>query len=100
MSCERRSAHAIPAGPPPTITTSAGIWGRSTPSIGLRKTSIEKSFATDLHGSPRIRHLLAFSCESVLIRGCLSSRFRLLHFLDQRRADFEQVAYDRLVGNF
>ena len=29
MSCERRSAQAIPAGPPPTMTTSAGICGRS-----------------------------------------------------------------------
>src|SRR4051812_22760749 len=48
MSCESRSAHAIPAGPPPTITTSASICGRSTPSSGLRKTNIQKNlFATD-----------------------------------------------------
>src|SRR5215471_21129870 len=37
INCERRSAQAIPAGPPPTITTSAGICGRSIPSIGFRK---------------------------------------------------------------
>src|SRR5271156_3401213 len=52
MSCERRRAHAIPAGPPPTMTTSAGICGRSTPSMGLRKISIggyETSFARRSH---------------------------------------------------
>ena len=28
MSCDRRSAQAMPAGPPPTMTTSASICGR------------------------------------------------------------------------
>src|SRR5580692_8443976 len=40
MSCDKRNAQAIPAGPPPTMTTSAGICGRSTPSTGLRKISM------------------------------------------------------------
>src|SRR5207245_3512200 len=44
ISWERRSAHAMPAGPPPTMTTSAGICGRSTPSMGLRKISISFEF--------------------------------------------------------
>src|SRR5579864_4433769 len=37
ISCESRSAQAIPAGPPPTMTTSAGICGREIFSGGLRK---------------------------------------------------------------
>src|ERR1700739_333844 len=40
MSCESRSAHASPAGPPPTMTTSAGISGCSILCRGLRKMSI------------------------------------------------------------
>src|SRR6185437_7638321 len=40
MSCERRRAQAMPAGPPPTMTTSASIWGRVTFGSGLRKMSI------------------------------------------------------------
>src|SRR5437868_10480728 len=40
MSCERRSAQARPAGPPPMMTTSASIRGRWIPSMGLRKTII------------------------------------------------------------
>src|SRR5205085_2643884 len=40
ISCERRSAQASPAGPPPTMTTSASICGRSMPGIGLRKMII------------------------------------------------------------
>src|SRR5579875_1003393 len=41
MSCARRSAQAIPAGPPPMMTTSASICGRSMPSRGLRKVIIK-----------------------------------------------------------
>src|SRR5688572_31607235 len=41
MSCESRSAQASPAGPPPTMTTSASICGRSMSSSGLRKTSMQ-----------------------------------------------------------
>src|SRR6266540_4295454 len=37
MSCARRSAQAMPAGPPPTITTSASSTGCSIPSSGVRK---------------------------------------------------------------
>src|ERR1022692_634202 len=40
ISCERRRAQAIPAGPPPTMTTSAGISGCSTLGRGLRKINI------------------------------------------------------------
>jgi hypothetical protein len=40
MSCDRRNAHAMPAGPPPTMTTSAGICGRSIPSMDLRKINL------------------------------------------------------------
>ena len=36
-NCDSRNAQAMPAGPPPTMTTSAGICGRSTPSIGFGK---------------------------------------------------------------
>src|SRR5436190_23167703 len=44
MNCESRRAQAIPAGPPPTMTTSAGIAGRSTLVGGLRKVSMENQF--------------------------------------------------------
>src|SRR5580704_4495496 len=37
INCESRNAQAMPAGPPPMMTTSASICGRSIPSIGLRK---------------------------------------------------------------
>src|SRR5467141_2154732 len=63
MSCDQRRAHAMPAGPPPTMTTSAGIFGRSMPSSGLRKTSIQDS----------------------------ASRFGFLYFLNQRRHDVKQI---------
>src|SRR5216683_5350812 len=58
MSCESRRAQAIPAGPPPTMTTSASIWGRSMPTRGFRKISIQR-WATNsfLHGFAR-------GCES------------------------------------
>ena len=38
ISCESRKAHAMPAGPPPTMTTSASMTGRSTSGSGLRNT--------------------------------------------------------------
>src|ERR1700690_254440 len=40
INCDSRSAQAMPAGPPPTITTSAGISGCSTLGRGLRKISM------------------------------------------------------------
>src|SRR5437868_44509 len=40
MSCANRKAHAKPAGPPPTMTTSASICGRVMTSRGFRKTII------------------------------------------------------------
>src|SRR5689334_24448633 len=40
ISCESRRAHDMPAGPPPTMTTSASICGRVTLGRGLRKISI------------------------------------------------------------
>src|SRR5208282_1806534 len=40
MSCDSRRAQAMPAGPPPTMTTSASIAGRSMRGSGLRKTII------------------------------------------------------------
>src|SRR5215469_10061419 len=66
ISCERRKAHAIPAGPPPTMTTSAGICGRSMPSRGLRKTM---DMAASL-GSGPVGSIVADS-----------TRCRVLHFL-------------------
>src|ERR1700730_11728120 len=57
INCASRSAQAIPAGPPPTITTSAGIWGRSTPSTGLRKINIPPLVVFAWQGPPfAIRH--------------------------------------------
>src|SRR5271165_1275139 len=49
INCASRSAQAMPAGPPPTMTTSAGICGRSTPSRGLRKISISGSQDWESH---------------------------------------------------
>src|SRR5207237_8038832 len=71
MSCASRRAHARPAGPPPTMTTSASICGRVMPSRGLRKT----------------------------ITWALRSRFHFLHFLNQRRNDVEQVADYAVIGD-
>src|SRR4029077_5740289 len=54
--------HPIPAGPPPTMTTSAGICGRSTPSMGLRKISISFSFEFQVGcdaNRPRVHELLS-----------------------------------------
>src|SRR5579883_1990012 len=42
MSWESRRAHAMPAGPPPTMTMSASITGRSILGSGLRNTIIGK----------------------------------------------------------
>src|ERR1700757_5099552 len=92
INCERRRAQAMPAGPPPTITTSAGICGRSTPSIGLRKTSI-KSVALCFLSVPSCPLWLKF------LREPLSSSFHFLHFLNQRRHDIEQVPDNRVIRN-
>ena len=43
ISWDKRSAQASPAGPPPTMVTSDSICGRSTPSRGLRKVSIDSN---------------------------------------------------------
>src|SRR6476469_2757615 len=88
MSCDRRSAQAMPAGPPPMITTSASICGRSTPSRGLRKTRV------------RIQLLTGPSCLLACCRraprlGALG----LLDLLNQGRDDVEQVADDSIIGN-
>src|SRR5579884_4216238 len=72
MSCESRSAHAIPAGPPPTMTTSASICGRSTLGSGVRKVIWLIEFSR-----PMSKKLL--------------SRFGLLNFLRQSRDDVEKV---------
>src|SRR5271170_2265322 len=94
----------MPAGPPPTMTTSAGICGRSTPSMGLRKISIEHSttisqanfFATDEHGlETRGYFIRVYPCDPR--RGSLASRLRLLHFLNQRRNDIEKIPDNRIV---
>src|SRR5271165_587219 len=53
MSWDSRRAQAMPAGPPPTITTSASMTGRSTFGSGVRKTIIA-TFAI----SDDARHLL------------------------------------------
>src|ERR1700758_5581986 len=95
MSWARRSAQAMPAGPPPTITTSAGICGRPTPSIGFLKTSIENLFATDLRGSHGSGRFTRFDpCEPVLIRGRLASCLRFLYLFGQGRHDVEQISHD------
>ena len=44
MSCESRNAQAIPADPPPTMTTSAGMCGREMLSGALRKVIISFEF--------------------------------------------------------
>src|ERR1700760_3657646 len=72
MSCDRRSAQAIPAGPPPTMTTSASICGRSIPSIGRRKW------------------IMAFDWKP-------ASGLRLLDFFGQRRDHIEQVAHHPVI---
>src|ERR1700730_10078198 len=72
MNCDSRSAQAIPAGPPPTMTTSASICGRSIPSTGWRKWIMA----------------LAWQPASVL---------RLLDFLGQRRDHIEQIADNSVI---
>src|ERR1700722_3098586 len=125
MSWASRSAQAMPAGPPPTITTSADIWGRSIPSIGLRKISIGFEFQVSNFecpdeptgfpvrsrpvlrnpidsmtpfNSPRTFKQRASKLETRNLK--LPSCLRLLHFLNQRRNDVEQVAHDRIICDF
>src|SRR5579859_5501083 len=74
MSCDRRSAQAIPAGPPPTMTTSASICGRSIPSIGRRKW------------------IMALAWKP-------ASGPRLLDFFGQRRDHIEQVTHHPVIRN-
>src|ERR1051325_852071 len=75
ISCESRNAHAIPAGPPPTITTSAGIWGRSMPSSGLRKISIQ-------------------NCEA------LTACFSLFYFFNQRWHHIKKISHHCVIRDF
>ena len=69
-SCDSRKAHAMPAGPPPTMTTSASITGRSTSGSGLRNT-IMKSFL-------KIRGCVQRFREPVDIRTCRGAASALL----------------------
>src|SRR5258706_9721210 len=71
INCERRSAQAIPAGPPPTMTTSASICGRST-FERVRRKNICKSFEL---------------------------RLSLLDLFQQWGNDIEDVAYHADIGD-
>src|SRR5690349_1449068 len=95
MSCARRRAQASPAGPPPTMTTSASICGRSILGRGLRKINIQF----------RVSSFEKFVRWRQIRSGILKTRnlklsFRLLHFFDQRRHDVEQIADHAYVGDF
>src|SRR5215831_2369243 len=100
INCERRRAHAIPAGPPPTITTSAGICGRSIPSSGLRKTIMKNFCYADSEMKQLERNLPSPTAESVLLGSkTLTPGFRLLDFFNQWRYDIEQVAHDCVISD-
>src|SRR6516164_5627281 len=102
MSCESRNAQAMPAGPPPTITTSASIAGRSMFSSGLRNTIIEGIPAAgrtvDKHSSSRLTTDGASANDRCHQSGLHA--LRLFHFFDQRRNDVEEIAHHRNVGDF
>src|SRR5271157_2669943 len=127
MSCDRRRAQAMPAGPPPTMTTSASITGRSMLGSGFRKTIIKtyrgKMGVTivtllivklsHINVDPTLK--FAPSCYAkgrahvpapVVVVTELSAgnsfplgAFRLLHLFNQRRNDVEQIAYYGNVGD-
>src|SRR5947209_11746443 len=86
MSCESRNAHAIPAGPPPTMTTSAGICGWLIFSGCLRKINIGGLNASRFHfqGKPALKSLT----------------LRLLHFFSKNRDNIEQIPDHGYIRNF
>src|SRR5574341_2259543 len=96
MSWERRRAQARPAGPPPTMTTSASISGRSMPSRGLRKTNIQNL-------RPRITRIFTDFILSVFIREIRGKSsgadFGFLDLFDERGDDVEQVGGHAVVGD-
>src|SRR5215813_1433171 len=70
MSWESRKAQAMPAGPPPTMTTSASICGRSILGRGVLKIIMKTRL-----------------------------RFSLLHFVCKRWNDIKQISYYSEVGD-
>src|SRR5215472_822796 len=90
MSCDNRRAHAIPAGPPPTMVTSASITGCSTPVIGFRKTIIKDGFPPTSSQSSRTG-LRFHRLRLGILLGAQEFRSRWVTGLNQKEQCSEQL---------
>src|SRR5581483_5027603 len=102
MSCDKRRAQASPAGPPPMMTTSASMCGRSMPERGVRKVIISEEVSrfhvssfTGRSQLDRFQSFVLVPCEQVPTQPASNVKtlsFCLLNLLHQRWNNVEQIS--------
>src|SRR5581483_4455423 len=117
MSCDKRRAQASPAGPPPMMTTSASMCGRSMPERGVRKVIIREEVSrfhvssftwptgqvarfhvssfTGRSQLDRFQSFVLLPCEQVPTQPASNVKtlsFCLLNLLHQRWNNVEQIS--------